>query len=174
MSLNEAPVTITVTERRGFLWGLGIVVQSIASLVLRLALAFPFFRSGLTRWADPLVLADATKAHYAADYVLRPCEIVPCIKMGLPVETFPLPYPEILSYAGSFAEIILPAALVIGFATRLSALGLLAMIVVIVLVNPAGWATEQLPWGAMALALLAYGPGRISFDSAIWRGFRKG
>ena len=72
-----------------------------------------------------------------------------------------------------FGEILLPAALVIGFATRLSALGMLAMIIVIFLVFPQYWVAETLPWAAMALALIAYGPGRISFDFLIWNSWKR-
>ena len=153
--------------------GVMIFVQALASLLLRFGLAVPFWRSGLNRWAEPLVLTDATKYLYANDYVLKPCEFLPCARIGIPERTFALPYPEVLAFAGSLAEIVLPAALVIGFATRLSALGLLGMTVVIFAVNPASWPNEQLPWGAMALALIAYGPGRISFDYPIWLDFRR-
>ena len=62
----------------------------------------------------------------------------------------------------------LPAALVIGFATRLSALGLFGMAIVIFMVNPQSWPNEQLPWAAMALGLIAYGPGRLSVGFLIW------
>jgi putative oxidoreductase len=79
----------------------------------------------------------------------------------------------------SSAEIILPAALVIGFATRISALGLLIMTGVIYTtyqslgVGPDQWQTETLPWAAMALALIAYGPGLFSVDRLIWSSVRQ-
>jgi len=38
---------------------------------------------------------------------------------------------------------------------------------VIFLVFPHTWASEQLPWAAMALALIAYGAGKISLDYLI-------
>ena len=47
----------------------------------------------------------------------------------------------------------------------------LGMTVVILMVFPHTWANEQLPWSAMALALIAYGPGRASFDFLIARSF---
>ena len=46
------------------------------------------------------------------------------------------------------------------------------MTIVIFMVNPASWPNEPLPWAAMALALIAYGPGLFSFDRLIWSGFR--
>ena len=94
-------------------------------------------------------------------------------QLGL-TETAPaLPFPYLAAWAGSFAEIILPAALVIGFATRLSALGLLVMTAVIFMVNPASWPNEQLPWAAMAIALIAFGPGFVSFDAMIRNALRR-
>jgi putative oxidoreductase len=89
----------------------------------------------------------------------------------------------------SFAEILLPAALVIGFATRLSALGLLILTGIIFAANYSGilfpgyqdgaltpdfWQTQTLPWGAMALALIAYGAGLFSFDRLIRESLRGG
>jgi len=150
-----------------------IILQALASLALRFALAIPFWRSGLVRWEAPFELTEATKQLYQYVYELRPCDVFSCPAFALPEKTYPLPYPEILAYAGSAAEIVLPAALVLGFATRLSALGLLGMTAVIFLVNPASWPNEQLPWAAMALGLIAYGPGLFSVDRLIWSSFRR-
>lgn len=173
MSSYEAPVSVTIGERRGFWFGFGVFLKTLASLALRVALAIPFFKMGLGRWEKSLILRQETLDLYrSADYALKPCDVLPCVKMGLPERTYALPYPEIIAHAMSFAEIILPAALIIGFATRLSALGLLVMTALVFLINPLNW-NEQLPWAAMALALVAYGPGRISFDHAIWKGFRR-
>jgi putative oxidoreductase len=144
-----------------------IILQALASLALRFALAIPFWRSGLVRWDGFLELSPATKYLYENEYALN---LLAQLKL---VEPAPLlPYGEYFAWAGSFAEIVLPAALVIGFATRLSALGLLGMAIVIFMVNPASWPNETLPWAAMALALIAYGPGLFSFDRLIWSSFR--
>ena len=143
--------------------GYMIFVQAIASFALRFALAVPFFRSGLVRWNGFLDLSPATSYLYENEYKLNLLA-----QLGFFKEAPSLPYADILAWAGSFAEIILPAALVIGFATRLSALGLLGMAIVIFMVNPQSWPNEQLPWAAMALGLIAYGPGRLSVDFLIW------
>jgi putative oxidoreductase len=58
----------------------------------------------------------------------------------------------------------LPALLIIGLATRLSALGLLVMTAVIqIFVYPDAWMTHGL-WAAPLLAVVARGPGRWSLD----------
>lgn len=146
--------------------GVMIFIQAIASLAMRCALALPFWKSGLTRWEGFFELRPATVYFYEELY-----------KLTIFGKTYAIPFPEITAWIASAAEIVLPAALVIGFATRLSAFGLLVMTVVIYLtyaslgVSPGQWQTETLPWGAMALILIAYGPGRISFDYFIARGF---
>ncbi len=146
-----------------------IFLQALASLALRFALALPFWKSGLTRWEGFLKLRPATTYFYEDLY-----------KPTLFGKTYASPIPRSPRASASMAEIVLPAALVIGFATRLSALGLLVMTGVIYLtyqslgVSPDQWQTETLPWGAMALALIAYGPGLLSFDRLIWTSFRRG
>jgi putative oxidoreductase len=58
--------------------------------------------------------------------------------------------------------------LVIGLASRLSALGLLCMTAVIQLfVYPDGW-PDHILWAACLLLIIARGPGTISLDHLIW------
>jgi putative oxidoreductase len=72
--------------------------------------------------------------------------------------------PELIATMASTAEIVLPIMLAFGFLTRWAALGLLCMTAVIQLVYPDGWQNFHLPWAAMALAIIAFGPGQISLD----------
>ena len=73
------------------------------------------------------------------------------------------------------AEIVFPVLLVLGLATRLAALALLIMIVVVELTVPDGWPVH-ITWAAMALGIMAWGPGRLSLDYLIasWYGARAG
>jgi putative oxidoreductase len=64
---------------------------------------------------------------------------------------------------------VLPVLLVIGLATRFSALALLVMTGVIQLVVPEGWANFHLPWAGLALAIIALGPGALSLDHLLER-----
>jgi putative oxidoreductase len=148
-----------------------IFLQALASLLLRIALAIPFIRSGMTKWDAPLQLSGSAKYLFENEFQLH----VPSdpSKFWILDKAYPMPYPEIATWLSAFGEILLPAALIIGFATRLSALGMLGMIIVIFLVYPEPWIAETLPWSAMALALLAYGPGALSFDRLIWNSVRK-
>jgi putative oxidoreductase len=53
--------------------------------------------------------------------------------------------------------------LVLGFATRFAALGLLFMTLIVELTVPDGWPIH-ITWAAMALGIMAWGPGRVSID----------
>jgi putative oxidoreductase len=125
----------------------------IAPLLLRIALALPFFKSGLTRWDGFLSLSPVTNFLFAEEF-----------KLHIFGKLYPLPAPDLLAFASGTAEIVLPILLIFGLATRLSALGLLGMTAVIQLIVPDGWANFHLPWATMAIALIAIGPGRLSFD----------
>jgi putative oxidoreductase len=146
------------TRVMGNATGITIVIQAIASLALRFALATPFWRSGLTRWEGFLSLRPDTLYFFQRYY-----------QPNIFGKVYALPFPELLAWVASAAEIVLPAALVLGLATRISALGLLCMTAVIFTIYPQNWPTEMLPWAAMALGLIAYGPGRVSLDYLIWR-----
>ena len=133
----------------------------VAPPMLRLTLAVPFFKSGLTKWDGFLSLSPAAAFLFEDEFKLH-------LFGGL----YSLPAPELLAWFDGAAEIILPILLVLGFATRFSAIGLLVMVGVIQLVVPEGWANFHLPWAAMAIAIVALGPGRLSLDRAIEERFR--
>ena len=77
---------------------------------------------------------------------------------------YDFPFPAVFAYFDGIAEIVLPVLLILGFATRFSALALLVMTGVIQLVVPEGWANFHLPWAALAVAIMALGPGKLSLD----------
>ncbi|TGQ32475.1 MULTISPECIES: DoxX family protein [unclassified Mesorhizobium] len=133
----------------------------VAPLVLRIALALPFFRSGLTKWDGFLSLSPTAVFLFEEQFKLH-------ILGGV----YDLPAPDMLAFIDALAEIILPILLIVGFATRFSALGLLVMTGVIQLVVPDGWANFHLPWATMAVALIAIGPGALSLDHLIAAIFR--
>lgn len=132
------------------------IAYAVAPLALRIALAVPFFRSGLTKWDGFLELSPAAAFLFEEQFKLH-------IFGGV----YNLPMPDTLALFDAIAEIILPVLLVVGLATRFSALGLLVMTGVIQLVVPDGWANFHLPWAAMAVALIALGPGRLSLDHTV-------
>jgi putative oxidoreductase len=67
---------------------------------------------------------------------------------------------------------VFPVLLVLGLATRYSALALLAMTAVIqIFVFPDAWPTHG-TWAACFLILIARGPGAVSLDHLIDRKFK--
>jgi putative oxidoreductase len=131
----------------------GLVPPALAALVLRFTLARPFFASGMTRWDGWFTLSFGTKTLFAEDYRLH--------ILGAEI---PFPQPELVATVASTAELLLPILLAFGCLTRYAALGLLCMTAIIQLTYPDGWANFHLPWAAMALAIMAFGPGAISLD----------
>jgi putative oxidoreductase len=77
----------------------------------------------------------------------------------------PLLPPEIAASMAALGEHVLPVLLLLGLATRLSALGLLGMTAVIqVFVYPDAYATHG-TWAAVLLYLMVHGPGKLSIDA---------
>jgi putative oxidoreductase len=128
----------------------------VAPPVMRVALALPFFRSGLTRWDSFLALSPSANYLFAEEF-----------KLHIFGGEYSIPSPDIVAYMTGLAEITLPILLILGLATRFSALGLLAMTGVIQLVVPDGWINFHLYWAALAVGILAMGPGFLSVDRQI-------
>ncbi len=145
----------TSTARHGPLaragWLLAAIPPSIPLLALRVALAVPFFKSGLTKWDGFLQLSGGAQFLFTQEF-----------RLHILGQQFAYPFPIAMAYAAGIAEIVLPALLVLGLGTRLAALGLLAMTAIIQLTVPEGWANFHLPWAAMALTLAVFGGGALS------------
>ena len=121
------------------------VTWDIPALALRAFPAAVFFASGRTK-VDGWQIADSTWFLFEHEYAL------------------PLIPSPVAAVAATVAEHVLPILLILGIATRLSALGLLGMTAVIqIFVYPEAWQTHGL-WAACLLAVAARGPGRISVD----------
>jgi putative oxidoreductase len=81
----------------------------------------------------------------------------------------PLVAPEAAAALAAFAEHAFPLLILLGLATRFSALALLVMTLVIqLLVYPGAYATHG-TWAALLLMLMARGPGVLSLDHWIAR-----
>jgi putative oxidoreductase len=135
-----------------------LLSQDVTSLALRVALAVPFFRSGLTKWESFGVLSETPIFQFEEDFKIFGTD------QGIP-------FPLFSAYASSIAEIVLPIMLVVGLFSRTAALGLLAMTFVIQLVMWDGWPIH-LTWAAMALGVIALGSGRLSLDNYLFNRLR--
>jgi putative oxidoreductase len=130
----------------------GIAQPSFVQLVLRLALAVPFWRSGILKWSGFLQLNDTAVLLFSDEF-----------KLHLPGGPYDFPAPELMAFMSGSLEILAPIFLVLGLATRFAALMLLAMTCIVELTVLDGWPVH-ITWAAMALGIMAWGPGRLSVD----------
>ena len=118
-------------------------------LVSRIGIAAVFFYSGRTKVSGWLTVTDSAVGLFRDEYHL------------------PLVDPAFAAHAAAYAEHLFPLLLVLGRGTRLAALALLGMTLVIeVLVYPDAWPTH-LSWAAPLLLLAARGGGRVSLDRGL-------
>ncbi len=128
----------------------GRVGESIALLLLRVALAGIFWRSGRTKVVEGSFLQIDP-----IQYDLFASEF-----SDLPLD------PAIAVPLTTYAEHVFPLLLLFGLATRLSAGGLLVMTLVIqIFVFPDAWWPVHLLWAAMAAMLIVRGGGLFALDA---------
>jgi putative oxidoreductase len=140
------------------------IPQSFIAFVARFAIAAVFWKSGQTKVEGLAVdlidgtfqlgwprLADSTIPLFTSEYHV------------------PLLSPNVAAHLSAFAEHFFPVLILIGFATRFSAVALLGMTLVIELfVYPDAYPTHA-TWAAVLLYLMATGPGKMSLDHLIKR-----
>ena len=123
-----------------------LVPEDLLALASRLAIAGIFFLSGRTKVEGFLTLTDSAYELFRTEYKV------------------PLLPPELAAHLAAYAEHLFPLLLVLGLFTRLSALALLGMTLVIQLfVYPDAWPTH-LSWAALLLYLAGRGGGRVALD----------
>lgn len=129
---------------------LGHIPNDLIALVARLSIAVVFWRSGETK-LDGWSVSDSAVYLFENEYRL------------------PLIDPWLAAHLAAFAEHVFPVLLVVGLASRFSALALLAMTLVIeIFVYPDAWPTHG-TWAACLLFIAARGPGLFSIDALIAR-----
>ena len=139
--------TIAMLERG---WQLAEQIPySVVALFSRFAVASVFWRSGQTK-VSGFQLREETFVLFREEYKV------------------PLLPPDVAAYVATIAEHVFPILLIVGFASRLSALGLLGMTAIIeIFVYPDAWPEHAL-WAALLLSIIARGPGVVSLDRLIW------
>jgi putative oxidoreductase len=128
---------------------------SFVQLLMRVALAVPFWRSGINKWDGFLQLKDTTVLLFSDEFMLH-----------LPGGPYHYPAPAVFAFVSGCGEIVFSILLVFGLATRFAATGLLVMTAIVELTVPDGWPIH-ITWAAMALGVMAWGPGRLSLDYGI-------
>ena len=134
-----------------------VLPYAVVSLALRLALAIPFWLSGLTKWSGFLKLSDTPLILFRDEF-----------KLHVLGKAYDYPLPVVAAWGSSIAEIVLPVLLVLGLGTRLAAFGLLLMTALIQLTIPDGWPIHA-TWAAMAAGVVLLGPGKLSLDGTLGR-----
>ena len=148
----------------GFIQWLEKIPHSLIAFVARFSIAAVFWKSGQTKIEGLAIdlfdgtfqiglphLADATIPLFKSEYAL------------------PLLSPELAAHLAATAEHVFPVLILLGLATRLSALALLGMTLTIQLfVYPDAYPTHG-TWAAVLLYLMARGPGALSLDQLIAR-----
>jgi putative oxidoreductase len=129
-----------------------IALPSLVQFVMRGALAVPFWKSGILKWSGFFKLSDTAVTLFTDEFMLH-----------LPGGPYHFPVPTMTAFLSGCGEVTFPVLLVLGFGTRFAALGLLFMALIVELTVPDGWPIH-LTWAAMALGIMAWGPGRISVD----------
>jgi putative oxidoreductase len=143
------------------------IPHSLLALLARFSIAMVFWKSGQTKvegFAIDLIsgtfsigmprLADSTLYLFSSEYNL------------------PLLAPELAARLAVFAEHFFPLLILLGLATRFSALALLLMTLTIQLfVYPDAYPTHG-TWAAVLLFIMARGPGALSLDQLIARYYR--
>ncbi|MBV4478857.1 DoxX family protein [Pseudomonas khavaziana] len=140
------------------------IPYSLIAFIARFSIAAVFWKSGQTKvegfaidlvsgtfqWGEPKLAASALWLFRSEYHV-------------------PLLSPEVAAHLATFAEHFFPVLILLGLATRFSALGLIGMTLTIQLfVYPDAYPTHG-TWIALLLLLLAKGPGSLSIDHLIAR-----
>jgi putative oxidoreductase len=140
------------------------IPHSLIAFIARFSIAAVFWKSGQTK-VEGLAI-DLIDGTFQLGWPHLADSTIPLFKSEYHV---PLLSPEIAAHLAAFAEHFFPLLILIGFATRFSALALLGMTMTIQLfVYPDAYPTHG-TWAAVLLYLIATGPGKISIDHLIAR-----
>jgi len=123
----------------------GRIPVSFLALIMRIALAAIFIKSGMTKLAN----FDITISLFQDEYMV------------------PLLPPAVAAVMATITELGCASLILAGLGTRFAALPLLGLTFVIeVFVYPENW-VEHLTWASMLLFLVTQGAGKLSFDHLI-------
>jgi putative oxidoreductase len=150
----------------GFVAVCSFLPYALVALALRLTMARVFFLDGQTRIDGPRVPLNVQDFSFS---VTLPLEVKAETVRAFLTQIPPLPVPPVLAaYVVSYAEFVLPICLLLGFATRFSALALFALTVMLQLfVMPQALWTTHIYWTSILLVLVSLGAGQSSVDSII-------
>lgn len=130
------------------------MAENLTLLFTRIVLAGVFWRSGRTKVDEGSWFSISDNAYYLFQEEYK----------GVPLPS------DLAAVMATVSEHVFPILLVLGLFTRLSALALLGMTLVIqIFVYPEAWWQVHSLWVAMALVLIVRGGGSISLDAPLVR-----
>lgn len=134
------------------------IPEGLVLLLVRVSLAGVFWRSGRTKIEEGSLfsISENTYFLFREEYM-----------------DVPLPS-DLAAVLATFSEHLFPILLVLGLFTRLSALALLGMTLVIqIFVYPEAWWPVHSLWAALALVLIVRGAGIVSLDEILTKEVRR-
>lgn len=145
---------------------MGCLPNTLLAFVARFSIAAVFWKSGQTK-IEGLAI-DVVNGTFTLGLPRLSDNAVFLFREEYKLPLLP---PELGATLAALGEHILPILLLLGLATRLSALGLLGMTMVIQLfVYPDAYATHG-TWAAVLLYLMVHGPGKVSLDAWLAKRF---
>ena len=93
------------SSTRPAIWFRRSATPSLVQLVMRVALAVPFWKSGILKWSGFLKLSDTAVTLFTDEFMLH-----------LPGGPYHYPAPAVMAFLSGCGEIAFPVLLVLGFA----------------------------------------------------------
>lgn len=147
----------------------GRIPDGAIALLARFSIAAIFWKSGQTKVQG--FALDIVSGEFQFGWPRLSDSVVDLFRDEYRLPLLP---PELAALMGATAEHVFPALILIGLATRFSALALLGMTATIqFLVYPDAYPTHGV-WAAVLLFLVARGPGCVSLDHLLSKGFHHG
>ena len=133
----------------GFNCGIKCFIDPVISLVFRVWAVLDFWRSGTLA----LKSFDTRIMLYQYEY------------------NVPILDPKVAAYLGTGVELVCPALIFIGLATRLATIPLIFLVLVIEFTYQ--HSPDHIVWLITLFMIMAHGPGALSADHWLWRMFKK-
>ena len=175
MNTRTEKLSVTATADAGLIAGLIrrfiSVVQRIPNTLLafvaRFSIAAVFWKSGETKIQGFAV--DIVNREFILGWPRLSDSVVDLFRDEYHL---PLVPPEIAATLAATAEHLFPVLILLGLATRLSALALLGMTMTIQLFVYSDAYPTHGTWAAVLLYLMVHGPGKLSLDHWIARRYQ--
>lgn len=143
---------------------LSAIPDSLIALLGRFSIAAVFWKSGQTKIQGFAI--DIVSGEYSFGVPRLSDSAVDLFRSEYRLPLIP---PELAAPMAAFAEHLFPVLILLGLATRFSAVALLVMTLTIQLfVYPDAWPTHGV-WAAVLIFLMVKGPGVFSLDHLISR-----